>query len=299
MHTNSSNLTHQILISQINGRTLCIPISEAISLDKLKESIHRIGGVHPEDQRLILNGNALMDSFKYQDAIKQPADFLSIKFALKGGCTGGKGGFGSLLRSAKSVKKTTNYGSCRDLHGRRLRDVQNERRLNEWSEKELKGKEKEVEPVEEKEEKRRKENGGKEWELQTKEITVGVGNSVEKGLAMIREKELKRKREEEKKETNFKLFGLEEDDEDELEEDEENITGTEESDPDSKNQHNEEPLKKKHCPEFTPSSNSSVTSSPTITTPLDPSLLSSTLSFSPKLGPPVGSKRSAESLDIK
>jgi len=275
------NLTHQILISQIHGRTLCIPISEATSLSLLKESIHRIGGVHPEDQRLLLNGNDLIDD-KYQEAINQKADFLSIKFALRGGCTGGKGGFGSLLRSAKSVKKTTNYGSCRDLHGRRLRDVQNERRLTEWTEKEkiktkqdgfvVKEKEKDME--EEQERGGKEEGKQKSWELKTKEVTMGVGNSVEKGLALMKEKELKRKREEN---TNSKVlfFGLEDEEEDISESDSETLSV--------------EPEKKKHCPEIlfeTPkySSTETITENTITTIPTS-------------LGPPVGSKRSAENLE--
>ncbi|GAB0493982.1 hypothetical protein MMPV_005270 [Pyropia vietnamensis] len=39
------------------------------------------------------------------------------------GILGGKGGFGALLRGATAATKTTNFDSCRDLRGRRLRDV--------------------------------------------------------------------------------------------------------------------------------------------------------------------------------
>jgi hypothetical protein len=45
---------------------------------------------------------------------------------------GGKGGFGALLRSKKATVKTTNFGACRDLNGRRLRHVEQERALQEW-----------------------------------------------------------------------------------------------------------------------------------------------------------------------
>jgi len=130
-----------------------------------------------------------------------------------------------LLRSAKSVKKTTNYGSCRDLHGRRLRDVQNERRLSEWSEKEgekrsekdvgRKNSDEEEEEEVRKEEEYKKKEEKEKFELETKQITAGVGNSVEKGLALMKEKELKRKREE-NNETKIKFFGLEEEEEEEV-----------------------------------------------------------------------------------
>lgn len=43
---------------------------------------------------------------------------------------GGKGGFGSLLRAiGAQIEKTTNRDACRDLQGRRLRDVKREEEL--------------------------------------------------------------------------------------------------------------------------------------------------------------------------
>ena len=55
----------------------------------------------------------------------------SIRLSLS--LPGGKGGFGSLLRSMNPKKNLAdNYDSCRDLSGRRLRTVQNEQRMEEW-----------------------------------------------------------------------------------------------------------------------------------------------------------------------
>lgn len=48
---------------------------------------------------------------------------------------GGKGGFGSLLRSQKGGKKTTNFDAMRDLNGRRIRHVKAVERIKEWLEK--------------------------------------------------------------------------------------------------------------------------------------------------------------------
>ena len=46
---------------------------------------------------------------------------------------GGKGGFGNSLKIQHAVKKQTkNFDACRDLQGRRLRKVNQERQLNEW-----------------------------------------------------------------------------------------------------------------------------------------------------------------------
>lgn len=48
---------------------------------------------------------------------------------------GGKGGFGSMLRGQGMIARVNNFDACRDLHGRRIRDVNNEIRLNEWKDK--------------------------------------------------------------------------------------------------------------------------------------------------------------------
>lgn len=43
---------------------------------------------------------------------------------------GGKGGFGSMLRAiGAQIEKTTNREACRDLSGRRLRDINEEKRM--------------------------------------------------------------------------------------------------------------------------------------------------------------------------
>ena len=55
-----------------------------------------------------------------------------LKMRLRKGMLGGKGGFGAMLKGSQAGRKTTNFESCRDLNGRRLRSVNNERRLAEW-----------------------------------------------------------------------------------------------------------------------------------------------------------------------
>ncbi|VDM18434.1 unnamed protein product [Hydatigera taeniaeformis] len=46
---------------------------------------------------------------------------------------GGKGGFGSMLRAiGNQIEKTNNHDMCRDLSGRRMRDVNAEAKLKEW-----------------------------------------------------------------------------------------------------------------------------------------------------------------------
>ena len=57
----------------------------------------------------------------------------TIFVTLSLGMVGGKGGFGSMLRAiGAQIEKTTNKEACRDLSGRRIRDVNIERRFQNW-----------------------------------------------------------------------------------------------------------------------------------------------------------------------
>ena len=74
---------------------------------------------------------------------------LSAQLAC-GGLLGGKGGFGAMLRiqaKQKGAKKTTDFGACRDLSGRRLRHINDELILNKWKAARDSGKEFDVEQV--------------------------------------------------------------------------------------------------------------------------------------------------------
>lgn len=71
---------------------------------------------------------------------------------------GGKGGFGSLLRAfGKQITMSTNKDACRDLTGRRMKHVNNEKRLKEFVAKQAEmAKEKEAKKREKGERRRRK-----------------------------------------------------------------------------------------------------------------------------------------------
>jgi hypothetical protein len=59
---------------------------------------------------------------------------------------GGKGGFGALIRAmGKSVENSRNKDACRDLSGRRVRDVETEKKLTEWVKKEAQSSKKDEE----------------------------------------------------------------------------------------------------------------------------------------------------------
>lgn len=100
---------------------------------------------------------------------------------------GGKGGFGSMLRAiGAQIEKTTNREACRDLSGRRLRDINEEQRLKRWIAKEA---EREAEKA-----KRRKERLERlksqprhnfvdfEYEKEISELPERIDEALEQGL---------------------------------------------------------------------------------------------------------------------
>lgn len=67
----------------------------------------------------VANGRKLEDS----DVLQNGTVYVFPKLL------GGKGGFGSMLRAiGAQIEKTTNREACRDLSGRRLRDINEEKR---------------------------------------------------------------------------------------------------------------------------------------------------------------------------
>lgn len=111
----------QFLISHSFG-SLCVTF-ENPSVPLLNQHIYKSLGITVDEQRLTCNGRELCDESQLQ------GDLVLINLNLR--LVGGKGGFGSLLRSQKSTKKTTNFGACRTVDGQRLRDVQQQQRVAE------------------------------------------------------------------------------------------------------------------------------------------------------------------------
>eukprot|EP01032_Pedospumella_encystans_P007668 gene7668-9174_t len=76
------------------------------------------------------------------DELVNNDDSLIIRASLLSALCGGKGGFGAQLRALakqKAYRKTTDFGACRDLSGRRLRHVNDEILLQKWQEAKDKG----------------------------------------------------------------------------------------------------------------------------------------------------------------
>lgn len=117
---------------------------------------------------------------------------------------GGKGGFGSMLRAiGAQIEKTTNREACRDLSGRRLRDINEEKRLKAWIEKQAKREKEAVERKKKKLEKLctepRHEFKDQRYDQERADLTERVGDAVEEGFKVAGTSGIKRKQEENSK----------------------------------------------------------------------------------------------------
>lgn len=93
----------------------------------LKATISQKYGVPTEDLFITINGKPVPANLD----IKNTENVVRVHTKL----VGGKGGFGSMLRAiGAQIEKTTNREACRDLSGRRLRDINEEKRLRKWLE---------------------------------------------------------------------------------------------------------------------------------------------------------------------
>lgn len=116
----------QISYYQLCGRIKQSTVSTGLTIWDFISlyNIRHFQNLLPEDYYLLCNGKPLLGA--------QPrGDVHCILRQL-----GGKGGFGSMLRAiGAQIEKTTNREACRDLSGRRLRDINEEKRVRAWLEK--------------------------------------------------------------------------------------------------------------------------------------------------------------------
>ncbi|PFX18382.1 protein SDE2 homolog [Stylophora pistillata] len=84
------------------------------------------GGISEQYLSVIHNGRLVTDD---GELVLQVGDVCYASLLLPGG----KGGFGSMLRAiGAQIEKTTNREACRDLSGRRMRDINDEKKIAEW-----------------------------------------------------------------------------------------------------------------------------------------------------------------------
>lgn len=100
---------------------------------------------------------------------------------------GGKGGFGSMLRAiGAQIEKTTNREACRDLSGRRLRDINEEQRLKKWisqqSEREKEAEERKKKKLAKLSAEPKFEFNDKSYEHERADLVEKLSDSVEQGM---------------------------------------------------------------------------------------------------------------------
>jgi len=105
--------------------TRMVYLEDCSSLEECRSALTTSSGVPGDHLVFYNNGRRMMDE-------ESPVDALATIDACLG-LPGGKGGFGSMLRAlGAQIEKTTNKEACRDLSGRRLRDINEETRLKNY-----------------------------------------------------------------------------------------------------------------------------------------------------------------------
>jgi len=105
-----------------NRRTWSLPRTASTTLDVLAALVDREGDAP---------GILLQSEGRVLEADDVVMEDMTVVATLA--LNGGKGGFGSMLRAiGAQIQKTTNHEACRDLNGRRLRDVNEEKRILDY-----------------------------------------------------------------------------------------------------------------------------------------------------------------------
>jgi Silencing defective 2 N-terminal ubiquitin domain len=167
----------QIFVKGLSGTTfaVCVPdptrTPSVTRVHHIKQCIEDREGVPVELQRLLFCGKQLESGLSLEECNVQNESTIHVLLRLPGG----KGGFGAMLRAKakqKGAKKTTDFGACRDLSGRRLRHVNDEVILKKW--KDAKDQDREFDPTEE------TASGVELWHLAIPSWADGVKSNPEK-----------------------------------------------------------------------------------------------------------------------
>jgi hypothetical protein len=157
--------------------------SNAQTLSALNSEISEKYNIPPSNFFLLSNGKIV------QDELTESTN--DIQLVLK--TLGGKGGFGSMLRAiGAQIEKTTNREACRDLSGRRLRDINEEKRLKNWLEKKKREEqennkdEKFQRKIEKLLAKPKKEFKDEEYDTARSNLLENISDSVEQGFKKSR-----------------------------------------------------------------------------------------------------------------
>ncbi|PVU93146.1 hypothetical protein BB559_003416 [Furculomyces boomerangus] len=188
---------NQLNVRLPNGKSLLVEIPTSASTNMIIHQLCEVGGIQPKNFKhnykiLTLGGLNLLQNEKNINFFEKEASsgFFDVKLQVL--VSGGKGGFGSMLRAQggkMSSKKITNFDSCRDLSGRRLITIKAAQSIAdniELAEKEKKNRKEKL--------KRKIEDGlkepvakkvffdDKEYEEQSEEIIKKTKNATKKAM---------------------------------------------------------------------------------------------------------------------
>ncbi|KAJ3019082.1 hypothetical protein HKX48_002388 [Thoreauomyces humboldtii] len=138
----------QVIVNLFAGLPpLCLqfpaePLSGPLRASHLKNRLSVLFPLLPHEQRITTAGGQLVADdtllFDVTRCGESVGNFPPV-FNLLVRVPGGKGGFGSMLRAQggkMASQKTTNFEACRDLSGRRLKTVNDAKKLADYLEKE-------------------------------------------------------------------------------------------------------------------------------------------------------------------
>lgn len=228
----------QILVNFLQGKTLVFESQNYISTNEIKQFIQNAEGIPPELQRLRLGTHELSNS----EIIQVKDKFVVVNCSFR--ILGGKGGFGALLRGSgthsKGGSKRIGFDDCRDLNGRRIRDIKLEKKLAEWY-----NQQKQKELQKEKEKESMEENGEllehMAWNQTREEIEETIATSVEIGMKQA----LKMKKKKSEPESKVPFFDFDEEEEKKEKENEKKEEKEEIKQPEKKDKESKKETKRK------------------------------------------------------
>uniref|UniRef100_UPI00358F8B7B splicing regulator SDE2 isoform X1 n=2 Tax=Myxine glutinosa TaxID=7769 RepID=UPI00358F8B7B len=175
----SKSSTHEVWVAWFGAVATPLYLPNGATVGQLKRHVQDKEGSQIEDFWVSQDGRRVEDM-----EVACPGKVYYLQARL----LGGKGGFGSMLRAlGAQIEKTTNREACRDLSGRRLRDVNNEKAMTEWlREQEAREAEREQERLERLERRLAGPSGPRfadpQFEQQLRDMAESVKDSVMKGL---------------------------------------------------------------------------------------------------------------------
>jgi len=151
-------------------------------LSQLSDNVNNLKATIAKQLRLSADEFYLTQNGKLVHNLNNAGDFhLHLRLV------GGKGGFGSMLRAiGAQIEKTTNREACRDLSGRRLRDINEEKRVKAYMDKQTEREEhaaqKVTKKIEKLQAKPKHEFRDKQYDEARSELTENISAALEEGL---------------------------------------------------------------------------------------------------------------------